>query len=70
VSARSSRTARQVAFDGVYTWSSAHRADLDFRAHRADEKGNLSTSVPPAQLLMAFAGDFVVAEVDEIVAVG
>ena len=64
----------KLAFDGVeYLVERALRADLSIlRAHRADEKGNLvyQRAARNFNPLMAFAGDFVVAEVDEIVAVG
>lgn len=64
----------KLAFDGVeYLVERALRADLAIlRAHRADEKGNLvyQRAARNFNPLMAFAGDFVVAEVDEIVAPG
>lgn len=64
----------KLAFDGVeYLVERALRADLAIlRAHRADDKGNLvyQRAARNFNPLMAFAGDFVVAEVDEIVAPG
>lgn len=64
----------KLAFDGVeYLVERALRADLAIlKAHRADEKGNLvyQRAARNFNPLMAFAADFVVAEVDEVVAAG
>lgn len=64
----------KIAFDGVeYLVERPIRADLAIlKAHRADDKGNLAYRRAARNFnpLMAFAGDFVVAEVDEIVPAG
>ena len=64
----------KLAFDGVdYLVERALRADIAIlRAHIADEKGNLvyQRAARNFNPLMAMAADFVVAEVDEIVAPG
>ncbi len=64
----------KLAFDGVeYLVERPIRADMAIlKAHRGDEKGNLvyQRAARNFNPLMALAGDFVVAEVDELVAAG
>jgi acetate CoA/acetoacetate CoA-transferase alpha subunit len=64
----------KLAFDGIeYLVERPIRADMAIlKAHRADDKGNLvyQRAARNFNPLMAFAGDFVVAEVDELVAAG